>query len=99
MSGHLKPYATYVFVDKDPVIDKLRTIVQDSGETYKAVAERSGVSANTLTNWFNGATKRPQFASTMAVARALGYDLQFVPRRVRRTDSEATVIMQKELTT
>src|SRR5262245_6187408 len=71
-------YKSYSFIDKDPVIDKLRTIVEDEGESYTAIHDMSGVSTTTLWNWFSGETKRPQYASVMAVARALGWDMQLV---------------------
>lgn len=76
--GSLKLYKSYSFRDKDPIIDKLRTVIQDEGASYKDICEDSGVSGTTLYNWFSGTTLRPQFASIMAVTRALGYDLQVV---------------------
>jgi transcriptional regulator with XRE-family HTH domain len=72
-------YKSYVFIDKDPIIDELRTVVQDSGQSYKQIHEDSGVSISTLSAWFAGETRRPQAASLNAVARALGYKLGFVP--------------------
>lgn len=74
----LKLYKSYSFRDKDPIIDKLRTMVQDEGVKYSDISEESGVSTSTIYNWFHGTTLRPQFASVMAVTRALGYDLQVV---------------------
>lgn len=74
----MKIYKSYMFRNKDPIIDKLRTIVKDSMISYVELSANSGVSTGTLHNWFYGETRRPQFASTMAVARALGYDLELV---------------------
>jgi transcriptional regulator with XRE-family HTH domain len=74
-------YKSYNFVDKDPIIDEIRTIVEKSGENYARVHEQSGVAITTLTNWFDGPTKRPQAATLNAVARALGYKLGFVKMR------------------
>lgn len=71
----LKPYKSYMFKDKDPIIDKTRTVVQDSGMSYAEISEGSGVSTATLYNWFNGATKRPQFCTVNAVGRACGNEL------------------------
>jgi transcriptional regulator with XRE-family HTH domain len=71
-------YKSYSFIDKDPIIDEVRTIVQQSGSTYKQISEDSGVSMQTLSAWFIGETRRPQAASLNAVARALGYKLGFV---------------------
>ena len=67
-----KLYKTYVFRDKDPVIDHLRTAVKDDGRKRSQLAQDSGVSAATLSNWFEGTTRRPQFATVAAVARACG---------------------------
>ncbi len=72
-------YRSYNFKNFDPVIDKVRTIVEDSGQTYKRVSEDSGVSRTTLGNWFNGKTRRPQFATVNAVARALGSEFRLMP--------------------
>jgi transcriptional regulator with XRE-family HTH domain len=65
-------YATYLFRDKDPVIDELRTMKQDAGVSDKEISETSGVSTTTLYNWFQGKTRRPQSSTTEAVGRALG---------------------------
>ena len=78
--GYL-PYRTYMFKEKDPMIDKIRTVVEASGESYLDIHESSGVSTTTLYNWFHGETRRPQFASLNAVARALNHELRLVPKR------------------
>jgi DNA-binding phage protein len=74
-------YGSYSFIDKDPIIDKLRTLVKDVNLSYGKIHEESGVSVSTMYNWFHGDTKRPQFATCMAVVRACGYDLEIVRRR------------------
>lgn len=75
----LQLYKTYSFKNKDPAIDRLRTIVDDEGESYKKIEEKSGVSTTTLYNWFKGATRRPQFATLSAVAGVFGYGYDLVP--------------------
>lgn len=79
--GYLKPYKSYVFRNKDPVIDKVRTVVQDSGESYEEIHRASGVSTTALYNWFSGPTKRPQHASLNAVLRALGKQFVIADRK------------------
>ena len=74
--SELKLYKSYNFVDKDPVIDKMRGMLK--GRKYSEVAAQSGVSATTLYNWFEGGTKRPQYATVIAVTRALGFREVFV---------------------
>lgn len=72
-------YKSYSFIDKDPIIDEIRTVYQDSGVNYAWVHEHSNVAVGTLVNWFSGTTKRPQAATINAVLRALGYKLGVVP--------------------
>ena len=70
-------YRSYNFVDKDPVIDELRTVIQREGFMKKGglskLSTLSGVSYSCYENWFFGETKRPQNASIEATARAMGY--------------------------
>jgi predicted transcriptional regulator len=75
-------YKSYSFVDKDPMIDQVRTIIQDSGKTYKHIAEDSGVNTGTIRKWLDGATKKPQAASLNAVLRSLGWKLSLRPLSV-----------------
>ena len=72
-------YKSYSFVDKDPIIDEIRTVFQDSGVNYQWVHENSGVSTATLYNWFDGKTKKPQAATINAVLRSMGFKLGIVP--------------------
>ena len=71
-------YKTYMFKNKDPAIDQLRTAMQDEAMSYKDIYIASGVTVSTLRNWFTGSTRRPQHATIMAVARAMGRDYRLV---------------------
>jgi len=71
-------YKSYNFIDKDPIIDEIRTIYQDSGVNYKWIELNSGVTSTTLSAWFNGKTRKPQAATINAVLRAMGYKLGIV---------------------
>jgi hypothetical protein len=75
-------YKSYNFIDKDPMIDEIRTIVEQSGASYKWVHENSNVAVGTLTAWFDGKTRRPQAATMNAVLRALGKKLGIVDDHV-----------------
>lgn len=77
MAG-MKFYKSYLFKDKDPVIDVLKTAIADTNLSYDDISERSGVSRSTLDNWFFGSTRRPQHATIMAVTRAIGHDWRLV---------------------
>jgi DNA-binding phage protein len=79
MAEHL--YRSYRFLDKDPIIDKIRTAVQDSGKTNLQIHEKSGVAIATLHNWFKGKTRRPQFATVAAVLRSIGKDVVVVDKK------------------
>ena len=81
---HTQVYRDYRFIDKDPIIDRLRTAVQDSGMSYRDIHEREGISTSTLCNWFSGPTRRPQFCTVMAVFRACGVDLKETPYSLRK---------------
>lgn len=72
--GFIK-YRSYLFVDKDPIIDQIRTARSDTRKTFRQVHEKSGVSVATIRNWEHGKTRRPQFATVMAVINALGKSL------------------------
>lgn len=71
-------YRSYSFKTKDPVIDRMRTIVKDEGLSYGEIHIISGVSSTTMHNWFEGETRRPQYATVAAVTSALGYKQEFV---------------------
>jgi transcriptional regulator with XRE-family HTH domain len=77
--------------EQDPIIDKIRTIFADHGQTIGHVADDSGVSPATLSNWFNGKTMKPQFATTAAVVRAMGYDFVLAPIDPKTTHDAASV--------
>lgn len=83
----MKLYKSYNFRNKDPIIDELRTAIADEGCSYAEVAEWSGVTTQTLRNWFSGPTKRPQFATVMAVVRGMGLDFKLVRSNVVRFKS------------
>jgi hypothetical protein len=66
-------YRSYRFIDKDPVIDAVRTVVQQERLKNSAVHAVSGVATATLDNWFDGPTRQPQNSTVTAVTAALGY--------------------------
>lgn len=81
--GFIRTYRTYNYIDKNPVIDKVRTLIQDEGLIKKlpVVHEISGVSTSTLDNWFNGKTRSPQHSTICAVITSLGYQEEFVKKK------------------
>ena len=100
--GFVRIYRTYQWVDKNPVIDKVRTLVQDEGlfKKLNIVHEISGVATTTLDNWFNGKTRSPQHGTIAAVITALGYEERFVKTKVLDIDKEreaAAAWLEKEM--
>jgi transcriptional regulator with XRE-family HTH domain len=77
-NGALRLYRSYSFIDKDPVIDRIRTIVKDEGLSYQEIHFIAGVAAGTLKGWFEGEVRKPQYATIAAVTYALGYKTEFV---------------------
>lgn len=80
-----KLYKSYLFRDKDPVIDELRTLVQKANGsrdiTHKHlenISESGGPSAACMSEWFFGKTKRPTNATIEACGRALGFKREWV---------------------
>jgi hypothetical protein len=71
---------TYKFSaeEKDPIIDRIRTLMEDEGVNANQVHVASGVAATTIYNWLDGPTRRPQYATTVAVIRSMGYDFAIV---------------------
>src|SRR4051812_4516259 len=78
--GFIRLYRTYSFINKNPVIDKVRTLLQEEGlfKQLGAVADISTVGRGTLDKWFHGDTKNPQHHTIAAVITSLGYEEQFV---------------------
>lgn len=72
----------YRFVDKDPVIDVIRTELQRYGnlshDQLLRVSYESGVSVSTIRNWLFGDTRRPWSLSTRFVLEALGVRISYV---------------------
>jgi hypothetical protein len=81
-------YRNYRFKDKDPICDALRTVIR-SEEHLKNnhVHQISGVAAQTIDGWLDGATRRPQNATVCQVTAALGY----VRRDELKTDGSVVV--------
>lgn len=72
-------YRAYVFKDKDPVIDELRTLAQQkfggklNHKVLRTINDDGGPSVSCMAGWFFKDTKRPFSASTEAAGRALGF--------------------------
>jgi hypothetical protein len=90
--GFISKYRCYNFKTKNPVIDKMRTVLQDEGlfakNKRKTLHELSGVALSTFDGWFEGETKDPKHATIMATMSAIGYEEQFVKTATIDLDEE-----------
>jgi DNA-binding phage protein len=90
--ARVKVLRTYRFLDKDPVKDKLQTLLQDEGlygkKNMSKVAALASLSPTTLDNLFFGPTRKPQHATVMAIATACGYEMEFKKARKLNFDEE-----------
>lgn len=67
-------YRNYRFLDKDPIIDAMRTVVKSElGMNDSKAHQITGVSSTTFHNWFQGETRRPQNATASQAMAGLGY--------------------------
>lgn len=67
-------FKKYVFLptEKDPAVEYLRSPFEANTETVNAFAVRAGLSHGTVSNIFYGKTRKPQFATMVRIARAIG---------------------------
>lgn len=66
-------YRTYRFIDKDPIIDAMRSIRADGHLKTKDDAALAGLAAGTLAGWFDGDTRQPKNSSVTAYTSSHGY--------------------------
>lgn len=62
----------YRHLDKDPVIDIVRSAFQQTGMDIDEVADKAFVHPRTIHNWLDGATRRPQNITVDCVLCILG---------------------------
>lgn len=75
----LRVYKSYNFKDKDPIIDRLRTIIDGHGLSYEQVANDTGLTQRTIWNLFSGPTKYPRYSTVARIVIALrAYDFTVV---------------------
>ncbi len=72
--AEIKLYRTYEHY-RDPVIDEVKDAIEKENLLKKPaiVAGIATLSPGTVRNWLDGTTRRPQYATVMAVMVALGY--------------------------
>jgi AraC-like DNA-binding protein len=75
----------YRFIDKDPVVDLLRTLLEGRlpRGTINRLAADANLSPGTVMRLFYGETKRPQNFTVDNLLRAMGYERRLVRFEVR----------------
>lgn len=87
-------YRSYVFTDKDPAIDELRTLVERhyghrvTGADLSDIRDEGGPHQSTMRSWFFGKTKRPTNPTLEAAGRAMGYRRKWVRMRANEREGE-----------
>lgn len=80
-------YGAYLFRDKDPIIDKTRTLFEDvhgrrvDNKMLAEVEKAGGPTAACMKGWFFGEIKRPKNETIEASGRALGYERVWVKQK------------------
>lgn len=92
MARGITVYRTYSYITKNPVVDKIRTILQDEGmyskKQRKVLHEISGVAVQTYDGWFDGDVRDPRHQTIMATLSSLGYEEQFVKTKTIDVEKE-----------
>lgn len=87
---------TYLFKDKDPAIDYLRSPFEENTESINAIANRAGISHSTVSAIFYGDTRKPQFATIVRIARAIGPEGEEALIKCIRTGGRGLTIVKGE---
>lgn len=99
--GSMKLYRSYMFRSKDPVIDQLRTALQDKlgrqftyGDLQK-IENDGGPTVSCMSGWFWGKIRRPQNASVEAAGRSMGVMRVWVPLKLEEDPIRKTGKVKK----
>jgi transcriptional regulator with XRE-family HTH domain len=95
-SGSLWLTRSYNFIDKDPEIDKFRTLWQKERIKEIDLADLAGLSPSTIHNMFGGQTRRPQHATFAKMAGAMGYKYDLVRDEKPNYDTEIAKAKQEK---
>lgn len=73
-------YRSYNFKNKNPIIDLLRTIMQDLGWSCQKLADETGLSHSCVWQIFEGETCDPRHSTVARMAIAFGHaDMAIAP--------------------
>lgn len=84
----------YRFLDKDPIIDLIRTAYQQKQIKLSTLAADAHVTPQTISRWLYGDTKRPQNYTIHKVLTALGVETRYY---WSGTNSQVEILSQARL--
>jgi hypothetical protein len=92
----LRILRTYRYIDKNPVIDVMRTALQDVGigvekRRLRIAAEISGLSHSCLEALFHGETRNPQHRTVMGLMTSIGYKESWTVEKEIDIDKEREI--------
>lgn len=77
-------YGSYLFKDKEPVIDETRTLFENvfgeriNNRMLAKIEKDGGPTVSCMRGWFFGEIKKPQNVTIEAAGRAVGYRRRWV---------------------
>lgn len=86
-NSSMRVYKSYLFKDKEPVIDMTRTLFEDffgrriDGKMLAEIEKSGGPTTGCMRGWFFGETKRPKNETIEASGRAIGYERVWVKQK------------------
>jgi transcriptional regulator with XRE-family HTH domain len=96
-SGSVWLRRSYNFIDKDPEIDRFRTLWQKERIKEAELADLAGLAATTVSNMFGGETRRPQHATFAKMAGAMGYEYALTRKKEPNYEKEIPKARQERL--
>lgn len=72
------PARKKTFTSSEALIEEVRTEIFRSGERYRVIAERTGVSNSTVANLANGKTKWPRPTTLFPMLKSLRLGIKLV---------------------
>lgn len=85
----------YRFIDKDPVIDLIRTAVYNDERTEREIAVAAFLHPSTLSKLLYGATKRPQHRTIGSLFEAMKIEQRYIYRGNGKTLKVAAEIWRQ----
>ena len=79
---------SYNCIDKDPEVDRFRTLIQGEHLRETDLAALAGTAVSTIKNMLGGETRNPQHKTFAKIAGALGYEYTLTREKAPNYESE-----------